>query len=149
MTADYERLAQEFLDVTLAVGNEEMGVKDALEALESTTTECCELTDLTELWQVALRSNDVLRVLYPEYSDFFASDDPRTPGQDMIALHISTKVVIRLVLIGVKYFDKNPQRQAAAVSLMDAYPSPIPPSDTPFKDEQGLWDHTHGCAEQS
>ena len=147
MAADYQRLAQAFSDVTLAVGNAGMGVKDALEALESTTTACCELTDLTELWQVALRSNDVLRILYPEHTDFFASDDPRTPGQETIALHISTKVVIRLVLIGVKHLDKNPRRQEAAVELLNAYPSPIPPSDTPFKDEKGLWDHTHGRAE--
>jgi hypothetical protein len=149
MTSDYKRFAQDVVVSTLAVGTEKIGVEEALNRLNAAADVCCDLGGIAELWQVAQKSSEVLRIAYPEYCAFFGNDDPRTPGDRPMPLDISTNVMIRLVLVGVATLDKDAKRKEGVRKILEAYPSLISRSDTPYVDERGLWDHTHGCAKAS
>lgn len=132
MTSDYRDLAQRVLQLTLGVGNGQVGVQDAMDELRVAIARTFDLSGIAEIWQVRNKSNDILRVLYPEHGILWESDDNRVPGQGAIPLDESVGILICDILCGVDCLDRNRKRSQGASELLDACSSPLPEPETPF-----------------
>ncbi|WP_425400995.1 hypothetical protein [Aeoliella sp.] len=123
MTTDYQLIAQRIRELMTDVDKEDLSVQDTLAKMEAAIRENCSFRDVTAPWQTKVMGHRVVRLYYPEYSEFFPIEDWGPAGEGELDRAVAVNGMLCNILLTVKHFDQNKVYSETAIRLLEAYPS--------------------------